>query len=190
LENVIYIGKISWGKYKNYATQGRSGKQEPHIFEGKHERIIEQELWDKVQALQDLKRNQVIHLSQFKGEFVLSGILRCPQCGGGTVMSKGKKRNGTGYHLYYKCQTYHSQGITACRTNLVKKEVVEAQVLEIIRKMIVKPDLIKNIIQNEAGKDQSESVEIRCILDMKQKELSKLIEKQDKLLESHLEGLI
>ncbi|EDW6383953.1 recombinase family protein, partial [Salmonella enterica subsp. enterica] len=88
-----------------------------------------------------------INPSNFKGEFILSGLLRCPQCGAGTVMSKSRKRDGTGYHLYYMCQNYHAKGKTVCGSNLIRKEVVEEQALKFIRLMLDSEEIVDGIME-------------------------------------------
>ena len=140
--------------------------------------------------MQKAKRNEVINPSQYKGQFVLSGIIRCPECGGGTVMAKGRKRNEEGYHLYYKCQNYHSKGLTACRTNLIKKEVVEAQVFDLVRKMIKHPTIVEGLLLEAQKTDVLELTEIEQGLAFQKKELKDRLDKQDKLLDSHLSGMM
>ena len=71
----------------------------------------------------------------FNGEFVLSGILRCPSCGAGMVMCKTKKRDKSGYHLYYMCQAFHSKGKLACKSNLIRKEDIEERYCNVLIKL-------------------------------------------------------
>lgn len=89
--------------------------------EGNHEAIIDVETWHKVQKIKEIHNKSRVSQSNFKGEFILSGLLRCPVCGAGTVMSKRPKRNGDGYHLYYICKNFNNKGKTVCSSNLIKK---------------------------------------------------------------------
>lgn len=105
LSNPTYIGKIRWGQHRQWAKKRRNGKSNNEItVDGIHEPIISQELWEKAVEVGKLQNNKAIAPSNYKGQFLLSGILRCPQCGAGTVMTKRKMRNGDGHHLYYMCQ--------------------------------------------------------------------------------------
>lgn len=54
------------------------------------------ELWNRAQAVNQMQQTAPLSQSNFKGEFILSGLLRCPVCNAGTVMSKSKKRDGFG----------------------------------------------------------------------------------------------
>ncbi|WP_439329639.1 hypothetical protein [Bacillus thuringiensis] len=43
----------------------------------------------------------------------------CSSCGALMVMSKIKKEDKSGYHLYYMCQAVHSTGKLACKSKLI-----------------------------------------------------------------------
>lgn len=137
LENDKYIGNMTWGKHREWSVKRRKGKSSnPTETNGVHKGIISMELWDKVQSVNKAQREKATTYSNFKGEFILSGILKCPVCGFGTVMNKSKKRDGSGYHLYYMCQNYHSKGKTVCKPNLINKELIEEKVILIVKEII------------------------------------------------------
>ncbi|MEK4221692.1 recombinase family protein [Bacillus sp. FSL W8-0116] len=83
LDNVIYNGKISWLKIENWDTKRRKGKNpDPIIVEGQHEAIISDELWSLVQAR---RKSKSFKQRQSNEPFLLSSLLRCPDCGQGMV---------------------------------------------------------------------------------------------------------
>ncbi|MCR8645930.1 recombinase family protein [Paenibacillus sp. N1-5-1-14] len=87
-----YTGSMSWGKVRDWSSKRRAGKSDPTIVQEAHEAIIDMELWNKVHAVNKLNNEQYSSQSNnLKGEFILTGLLRCPVCGAGTVMSKSKK---------------------------------------------------------------------------------------------------
>ncbi|QAV11879.1 hypothetical protein EB820_00540 [Brevibacillus agri] len=146
LENATYTGQIEWGKHREWERKRRKGRQEEYcIVKGEHQPIITMELWNQVQNINAEQNRNNITYSNFKGDFILAGILKCPSCGAGTVMTKAKKRNKEGYHLYYMCQNYHSKGITACSSNLIKKELIEEKVLAGIQGLLTNPQIVENI---------------------------------------------
>lgn len=52
LNNPVYIGKIRYNLRPNWSEKRRKGTNpNPLIVDGKHEAIIEQDLWDKVQSI-------------------------------------------------------------------------------------------------------------------------------------------
>lgn len=180
LGNEKYTGFMDWGKKREWSSKRRKGKSEPTKAQGEHESIIEMELWSKVQAMNKLKSTEPINPSNFKGEFILSGLLRCPQCGAGTVMSKSKKRDGTGYHLYYMCQNYHAKGKTVCGSNLIRKEVVEEQALKFIRLMLDSEEIVDGIMERLKGEENQSIAQLEKDLNIQRTSLKKLLEKQKK----------
>jgi site-specific DNA recombinase len=145
LENPTYAGYIRWGKHQQWSEQRRKGKQtEVKLIKGRHRAIIEKELWKRVQEITEVQKKYNSTTSNFEGEFVLSGILKCPQCGKGMVMHKTRKSE-TDYYLYYQCQNFHQRGLTACKSNLVVKQDIEQQVLSKVKVLMNSPSLIEGI---------------------------------------------
>ncbi|MDN4093767.1 recombinase family protein [Brevibacillus agri] len=188
LENEVYIGNVCWGKHREWNTYRRKGKSDSPIrAEGKQEAIIDIELWNKVQAINQAHKANSSRHSNFKGEFILSGILRCPACGSGTVMSKSKK-NGK-YHLYYMCQNHHSKGKTACGSNLIRKDLIEEKVIQVIKGIVQDKNLINEII-TKIEKDRTlDTSELKQNLSIQKRELLKLEDRQKKLDADYFSGL-
>lgn len=148
LENEVYIGKCRWGKRRDWSEKRRKGTTDEYILvDGKHSPLISEELWAKVQSVNCTNKESVSKNRNFHGDFILSGILRCPSCGAGTVMSKSKKRDGSGYHLYYMCQEYHSKGKKACSSNLIGKEDIESKVLQLIKELIQNEVIVESVLE-------------------------------------------
>ncbi|HDR4582813.1 recombinase family protein [Bacillus paranthracis] len=143
LENPLYIGFCRWGRHKNWSVERRKGKTDEYkLIKGIHESIVSEDLWKKVQGVNYAHTKSISKNRNFNGEFVLSGILRCPSCGTGMVMCKTQKRDKSGYHLYYMCQAFHSKGKLACKSNLIRKEEIEDKVSKCINKIILKPSVV------------------------------------------------
>src|SRR5699024_5586623 len=85
LDNPVYIGKIRWLQFENWDTQRRRGKNpNPIRVDGQHEAIISDQLWGIVQ---ERRKSKSFKQRQSNEPFLLSGILRCPDCGKGMVRS-------------------------------------------------------------------------------------------------------
>ena len=134
--------------------------------------------WSKVQAIKKINNESPISQSNFKGEFILSGLLRCPVCGAGTVMSKRPKRDGSGHHLYYMCQSFHTKGKTVCSSNLINKKLIEGQLLQFIRTILA--DDQTYYIMKRLKSEESRGSELEKDLEIQKTCLKKLIEKQKK----------
>jgi site-specific DNA recombinase len=165
LENPTYAGYIRWGKHMEWTAKRRAGKQKDvELIKGDHEPIISEELWERVKVI-GFARKDHKNTSNFEGEFLLSGILKCPKCGNGMVMSKSKMRNGKGYYLYYQCQTFHQKGLAGCNSNLVTKDIVEKSVLQKINNLFLAPDIVEGICQNLEN-ERDENIH-QYVLDLK-----------------------
>lgn len=131
LDNVIYNGKISWLKFENWDSKRRKGKNpNPILVEGKHEPIISDELWSVVRAR---RKSKSFKQRQSNEPFLLSGLLRCPDCGQGMVPSitTHTRKDGTKRkHRYYVCSDFHNKGSAACKANSIKAYKAEETVIK------------------------------------------------------------
>ena len=131
LDNVVYNGKISWLKVENWDTKRRKGKNpNPILVEGKHEAIISDELWNVVRAR---RKSKSFKQRQSNEPFLLSGLLRCPDCGQGMVPSitTHTRKDGTKRkHRYYVCSDFHNKGSAACKANSIKAYEAEDTVIK------------------------------------------------------------
>jgi len=117
LTNVTYIGKT---RYKD------------EIHEGQHEAIIEEELWQRVQA--KLQRNGRSGGSAVRNKFgaLLKGLLRCAACG--CAMSPTHTtRGGTKRYRYYVCTAAQKRGRRTCPSGSIPAGEIERFVVEQIK---------------------------------------------------------
>lgn len=128
LNNKTYIGKIQWGKYKNYAKLGRNqGVSDDYIeVDGKHQPIITQELWNAAhkQMAKTSKKPQTYGGNQN----VLTGILRCPQCGGSMAVSYQSRKLKSGEKVrvrQYSCAQFRTKGSAVCSANSIHADDIE-----------------------------------------------------------------
>lgn len=182
LDNPTYAGYIRWGKHRNWSEKRRSGKQENvELVKGEHEAIIDRDLWESVRIIAEEQKKHTRTTSNFEGEFVLSGILKCPQCGKGMVMSKTKKSENS-YYLYYQCQNFHQRGLAACKSNLVVKEDIEKKVIRKIKGLIDSPNIIDGVCQNIEEKRSEDIRNYSKELEFIKKELKEKLEEEANLL--------
>lgn len=147
LNNKEYAGLNTWGKKEDWNIKRRKGKVEvmPER-KGSHQPIISMELWEKVQAVNKANAEVFTPIKSYSGNFFLSGVLKCPACGAGMVMSKNKKRGDKGFYRYYMCQAYHQKGKVACSSNLVVADWIEQEVLNVLKELIADMDLVEDIL--------------------------------------------
>ena len=82
----------------------KADKTEAEVtVKGVHERLVSEELFEKVQQLASGKRETHSKPKTAKEELPLRGFLECPLCGGNLTGSASRSRNGF-RHFYYHCQ--------------------------------------------------------------------------------------
>jgi site-specific DNA recombinase len=129
LTNVVYTGRI---------------KFEGKVLNGEHERIIDDETFDHVQAqLSRAGRAGARHRNKHGG--LLKGILKCACCGAGMTHTYVRKKQ-TRYR-YYVCNTSHQRGNSACETGSVSAPELEGAVIARLRAFAQSPEIFSEILQ-------------------------------------------
>lgn len=190
VNNPIYTGKMVWKKHQEWNTKRRAGKVQPIVVDGIHRSIIDQELWTKVQEINELQKKSFTSNRNFNGNFFLTGLLKCPKCGAGMVMSKSKKKNSDDYYLYYMCQAYHSKGKSVCSTNLMKKEEIERKVLNQISFLMDNGGILTELLKELNSDNEKENDIIKKDLNSFKKQLKKATDKRTKLDNDYFEGIL
>ncbi|HWO53485.1 MAG TPA: recombinase zinc beta ribbon domain-containing protein, partial [Paenibacillus cookii] len=128
----------------------RNGKSTELILsEGHHPAIISEELWEKVQLLRQKK--SVMPKKRFEGEYLLTGLIRCPECGASMTASRtvNRAKDGTKIvRMYYSCGRFRSQGSSVCHANSVRKDEAEKAVTERIRQAVTQPHILKRVVRS------------------------------------------
>jgi DNA invertase Pin-like site-specific DNA recombinase len=133
LKNVAYIGTLITNKWstKSY-KDGRKVKrpqEEWCVFENRHEAIIDKETFELVQRIREGRRKK----TNMGSTGVLSGILRCSDCGNKLHM----KRQAASPREYYVCAKYRGESRqNVCTTHSVRRDIIEQLVLSDIRRVV------------------------------------------------------
>lgn len=146
--NPIYIGKIRFNRFENWSEKRREGKSEDIILvDGNHESIIAKELWDKVQSIQQRKSKSSIR--NYEGNFVLTGLIKCPKCGASMVASRTTNTLKSGVKKvirYYSCGAFRSKGSAVCSANSIRADYAEQYVLNRIKLVVKHPKTLQQLV--------------------------------------------
>lgn len=192
IKNPIYIGKIRFNKQRNWSEKRRAGSNpNPIIAEGEHEAIISQELWDKVHTLYEKRRKQ--SKKKHNITFLLSGLLRCPECGASMVMNRSTYRLKDGTvkrQHYYVCGQHRSKGKEACHANSIKKEEAEEYVFKRIGEVLADDGIIKDLVDRINNKRNSRIKPLEEELKQLETRIEQANEKKEKYFKLYEEGII
>ncbi|MCB9437301.1 MAG: recombinase family protein [Anaerolineales bacterium] len=134
LQNQTYLGKIKYQPYARSSNGSRSYKQPIEWFEGKHEPIIDAELFERCQEIRRAKASHHEYYPKHR-VYLLSGMLFCAECiehMPSDIQDEdyGKMRaqaNTRGKHQYYRCRA-RDFGRT-CGQGSVKIDDIEEQLI-------------------------------------------------------------
>ena len=192
LMNPVYIGKVRFNVRRDWNEKRRNNiNPEPIIADGIHEAIISEEQWNKVQFLISQKSGKPSRI--YDGEYPLTGILRCPECGAGMVISRviNRRADGSRHKLsYYACGQWKNKGSAVCHSNMIRVEkansIVYKRIGEILNNEKVFNEVLAGvnreheIIQKNADKERS----------IQEKEREKITNRIMKNHEAYEDGLL
>jgi site-specific DNA recombinase len=136
LTNHIYVGKVAF---------------EGQVYDGEHEAVVDQETWDRVQALlAEAKRGPRRPSSRCTS--LLAGLLRCSPCDAAMTPTWSQKRDRR--YRYYLCTRAHRCGWETCPSKSVPATEIEAFVVDKIKAIGRDPDLVAQTIE-EARKQMT-----------------------------------
>ena len=125
LTNVTYVGKIAYEK---------------KLYAGEHEAIVDQNIFDRVQAM--LARNYRTGCEQIKDRFgaLLRGMVHCVACQRTMVHTYTAK--GTKRYRYYTCSGAQKNGHATCPSKSIPANEIEKYVFDQIRAIGRDPSVV------------------------------------------------
>ena len=161
LDNPVYCGKIAYGRRTKEKVKGtKSEYRQVHtddyiLVDGEHEAIISQELWDKVHKKRGKTGIKPPSRIGRDRAHLLSGILKCPKCGGPMYTNKHAWTNKDGTYrevYYYVCGKNRVERGHFCDYKAaLRKTDIEPLVIEAIKEL-VKDDFFFREIKERVGK--------------------------------------
>lgn len=131
LRNNVYIGKLEQGKSQTISYKNRQRiklpKEQWIVVENAHEPLIDEETFYTVQRLLETSAKKTL-----KKTYLLSGLLKCADCGGSVGISRSNKRNFS----YTSCNLYRAYSKRKlCTPHNLNYEALELMVVEKVREL-------------------------------------------------------
>jgi hypothetical protein len=158
LQRERYAGRLVWGKWRKLGPRKRVAT-DPSTWirvEAPELRIVDEQLWEKVQARKRRSRQAYLEVMNGKpvgrpsgkeSRYLLSGLGRCGMCGANIVATHGYKKKDGGRYMYYGC-SYRHRGVTVCMNTLREPvELVDRVVIEEIERRVLTPEAVELIVQ-------------------------------------------
>ena len=125
-----------------------------NIYNGQHEAIIDQKMWDSVQEETKKRTEGATPI----GVYLLTGLLKCGVCGGNVVHVRRKSKVKNKEYIYelYGCKDQHvrakeRRNVKRCTMGYIRREEVEIYVVNKIKEIGLDPNKINSIIKNKKG---------------------------------------
>ena len=132
LKNVLYVGKIP---------------HKENIYDGQHEAIISQEIFDEVQNIKSKNRIGRLAPSRFIEHSLLKGFTYCDCCQSAMVSTKSNKKNKV--YEYYTSVRAVKEGFKNCHVGSIPAGEMDNFILQQMEVLIKSPKIIAGLI-NEA----------------------------------------
>ncbi len=142
LQNRTYLGKVKYQKHKTRSDGTRSYEEPVEWFEGQHDGVIDEELFERCQKVR-AKRSSHRQATKRYNPYLLRGLLYCYRCCSNEPKDKtfryyGKMRSqsrGKGKPCYYRCRS-RELGYD-CEQLGVRTHILDDQVVSVL--MNLKP---------------------------------------------------
>ncbi|MCK5475369.1 MAG: recombinase family protein, partial [Candidatus Pacebacteria bacterium] len=162
MSNPFYIGKIRWNS---------------KIYQGKHEPIISEEIFNKVQDVLHNKKAPKFT----RHNYLFNSLIKCGECGGLITWEKQKS------FIYGHCNRYKS----CSQKKYFRDDMIEEQLLEEVEKISIKsPALIAWVIKALKESHKDESAYHNSVVEELNNKMATIKHRLDKSYEDKLDEII
>jgi site-specific DNA recombinase len=196
LKNPVYAGMIQWGclteggvNEQGEKKRRKATKEEITYVKGIQDAIISEEMFEEVQRRMT---NNPVGYNRTESRHLLSGLLRCPDCGYGMSYHRIDTK-GRAYD-YYMCNNYRNKKI--CRPNMVRKDRVEKEFFDKLNQIMTSPTFIHSMKESVEDRDGQVADRMKRIKEFEkqmaslQSDKSSLIRKMSRLPDDLIDDML
>ncbi len=186
LTNTAYVGR--W-KYNVRSAKTGEKKPESEVVEIAIPPIINEPLFDRVQAKLAANNPKVTPPRVVNGPILLTGLATCGHCGGGMTQRTGTSRSGKLY-CYYACASRAQKGSTACKGNSMPMQRLDQSVLDALKDQLFSRERLAEMLCKLSERKAARSVAISNRLVSLQAEVAASEQKLKRLYQSIADGIV
>lgn len=188
LRNNVYIGMLEQGKSQTISYKNRQRRKLPKeqwiVVNNAHEPLIDEETFYTVQRLLDTSAKKTL-----KKSYLLTGLLKCYDCGGSISVSKAKGRN----FAYTSCNLYRAYTKRKlCTPHTLNYDALELMVVEKVRelcKICMDDEKIEEALKKKVENNQYKETLQRTLNEANEKR-EKLEKNLEKVYDDRLNDII
>lgn len=188
--NPFYKGTIAFGRRTRVKVKGKRNKfvrvsTDNYISStGKHQAIIDVETWNRAQEIVE-ERSKKSESTPYHRVYLLSGLLKCPCCGGNMVgiSNKWTRKDGiTRHRSFYKCiNAIKEESLNKCTNkDRLNADEIENYVIDRIKEITTTGELAEKLKEQLEEEIDSSSLE-KQLIDL-QKHMQKLNASKDSII--------
>ena len=121
---------------------------------GAHEPLVSRETWDRVQARlsaharwsSSKKWTTGTHPRQRVSSYLLSGLIRCSECGSAMIGSYDRLRSGNKFR-FYVCGKRKREGIRGCHTGKLRASLIEGAAMQHVMDRILTTGYVQTLLE-------------------------------------------
>lgn len=186
LTNTAYIGR--W-KYNVRSSKTREKKPEHEVVEIAIPAIVDQSLFDRVQAKLAANNPKIAPPRIINGPILLTGLATCAHCGGGMTQRTGTSSTGKVYS-YYTCASRAQKGATACRGNSIRMQLLDDKVTTALKDQLFDRDRLTELLSSLAERRAARATAVNSRLVSLQAEVATAELKLKRLYQSIANGIV
>ena len=132
IQNTKYVGKVKHGET---------------VYTNIYPAIIDEQTWQKVQNIRNAYKHAHCR-KQDKYNYILSGKLICGYCKHKMIGESGKEINKVIKYRYYSCLTKRRRKKEKCELEIIKKEQLEKEIMDITWRVLSNDNNLKTIVKS------------------------------------------